>query len=184
MTARSFSMTSALLIAVSLSTAQLASSKSAHIQPAADPKATLKELDEGALKVADDADQLRMLIENTQFSWQAHAARLEEMKDDVNRMAREINSLEAERETLTPWEQQAVDKALPLVNETAVETEKAIKYLNNNQNRLWAADYRQDANDIWRDSEQIAKTLSDRLKYEKVHDREQQLEHSAGTAGN
>jgi hypothetical protein len=184
MTAKSFSMTSALLMTFSLSTAQLASSKSAHIPAAADTRATLKEIDEVALKVADDADQLRMLIDNTEFSWQAHSERLMDLKDDVNRMGREVNSLEAERGSLTPGEQQDLDKALVLVNETAAETQKAIKYFDNNQTRLWTADYREYANDIWRDSEQIAKTLSDRLKYEKVHEQEQQLELRVGGAGN
>ena len=124
--------------------------------------------------MADEADQLRM-IANSKSSPDSHLAKLTALKGEVNRMGQEITSLMAERESLPPWEQPAVDKALPLLQATAANTESAIEYFNENRDRLWTEAYRDYADRVWRDSEQIAKILKNYLKYDKVRDHEVQV---------
>ena len=166
MTARNISITLASLIAFS----QFASAESGI-------RETLRDIDHHAMVVADEADELSLLSANTMYSADAHLHRLVTVKDEVNRMVSEINRLEAERTTLAPWERQAVDKALPLVNDAAVEAGKAIQYFDANRNQLWTGQYREYASEIRKDSEQIAKTLRDYLKYERVSEEEQHLKH-------
>jgi hypothetical protein len=125
--------------------------------------------------VADEADQLRM-IANSKSSPDSHLAKLTALKGEVNRMGQEITSLIAERESLPPWEQPAVDKALPLLQATAANTESAIEYFNENRDRLWTEAYRDYADRVWRDSEQIAKTLKNYLKYDTLRDQEVRVE--------
>jgi hypothetical protein len=125
--------------------------------------------------VADEADQLRM-IANSKSSPDSHLAKLTALKGEVNRMGQEITSLMAERESLPPWEQPAVDKALPLLQATAANTESAIEYFNENRDRLWTEAYRDYADRVWRDSEQIAKTLKNYLKYDTLRDQEVRVE--------
>ncbi|MGD1154295.1 MAG: hypothetical protein ABSA41_00525 [Terriglobia bacterium] len=116
------------------------------------------------------------MIANSKSSPDSHLAKLTALKGEVNRMGQEITSLMAERESLPPWEQPAVDKALPLLQATAANTESAIEYFNENRDRLWTEAYRDYADRVWRDSEQIAKTLKNYLKYDTLRDQEVRVE--------
>ena len=181
MTKKSLSIASALLIASSLSMAQFASAKSDNATAA---KETLKDIEETALAATDEAEHLEQFIENPAYSPESHLYKLMTLREEVNRMGRDVGSLQAERDSLAPWEQQALDKTLPLLKETAANTKNAIEYFNENRSHLWADNYHEYASHIWRDSEQIAKTLKDYLKYAKAHDQERQLEQSLGAVGN
>jgi hypothetical protein len=92
------------------------------------------------------------------------------MKDEVNRMGRELTVLEAERDALPTWEQQAVDDTLPLLKDAAENTSSAIQYFNEGRTHLWTPAYRDYANRVYEDSRQITKSLKSDLKYGKVSD--------------
>jgi hypothetical protein len=180
MTKKSISITSAILITLSLPLAQ-AGIKMPGTITVADlaretlAKKTLKQVQGSAAAVADEADQLRM-IANSMSSPDSHLAKLTALKGEVNRMGQEISSLKAERESLAPWEQQAVDEVLPLLQATASNTESAIEYFNENRYRLRTKAYRDYADRVWEDSEQIAVTLQSYLKYDKLRDQEVHVE--------
>src|SRR6266566_1904170 len=169
MTKQNFSIASALLIASSFSMAQVAGAKIDSVTAA---RETLKDIEESAFAATDEAEHLEQFIANPANSPETHFDKLMAIREDVNRMGRDIGSLEAERDSLAPWEQRALDKTLPLLKETAANTKNAIEYLNENRTHLWADNYREYANHISRDSEQITKTLKDYLKYAKAHDQE------------
>jgi hypothetical protein len=82
----------------------------------------------------------------------------------------------AERESLAPWEQQAVETVLPLLQAATANTASAIEYFRETRGRLWTAAYRDCADRVWQDSEQIAKILKDYLKYDKLRAQEIRLE--------
>src|SRR6266851_5569391 len=101
MTKATFSITSALLIAMSLTTAQ-ASNKTVQGK-AADHQAgtTLREIEQSAARAAEDVDPL---LNESQLSADSHYDRLMALKDDINTMGREMSTLEAESASLAPWE--------------------------------------------------------------------------------
>lgn len=180
MTKKTISILSAALIACALPLAQAAIRMPASITVAdlateTAARKTLEQARVSAAVVADDAGQLR-LIANSKASSDSHLAQLTAVKADINRMGQEIGSLEAERESLVPWEQQAIDKVLPLLQATAANTESAIEYFRDNRDRLWTETYRDYTARIGQDSEQMAKTLKNCLKEEKLGDREVRLE--------
>jgi hypothetical protein len=121
--------------------------------------------------VADEADQLRR-IADPMFSPDSHRDKLTALRGKVNRMGQEISSLRAERESLAPWEQQAIDEILPLLQATAENTESAIEYFNEHGDRLWMGTYRDYADHIWQGSDRIAKILKNYLKYDRLRDQE------------
>ena len=98
--------------------------------------------------------------------------KLTALKGEVNRMSQEISSLRAQRESLSPWEQQALDEVLPLLQATAANTESAIEYFNENRDRLWTETYRDYADRVWKDSDQMAKILRNYLKSDRLLDQE------------
>lgn len=167
-------VTSAIVIALSLSVAQVATPKSRSITVPEEARQTLKEIRMTSIGAEEEADQLRLCIENTTMSPDSHLTRLLALKDEVNKMGQDISRLETERESLAPWERQAVDKILPLLKETAASTESAIEYFNDNRSHLWTPVYRSYADRIWSDTERVDKTLKDYLKYAKAYDQEQE----------
>ena len=180
MTKKSISITSAMLITLSLPLAHAGVGMPGTITVAdlakeTLAKKTLKRAQASAAAVADEADELRR-IANSMFSPDWHLDKLTALKGEVNRMGQEISSLRAERESLAPWEQQAVDEVLPLLQATAANTESAIEYFNENRDRLWMETYRDYADRVWRGSDQIAKILKNYLKSDRLLDQEVYVE--------
>jgi hypothetical protein len=158
-----------LLIAVSLPVARAASREN-------QAKEILKELQLSAATVAGQTDELSLSIRDGNWSPETQAYRLETVKEEVNQMGREMSKLEQERGTLRLWEQQAIDRSLPLLQEIAANTESAITYFNANKSHLWAETYRGYVEDVRQDSEQISKTVKGYLKYAKLEDQKQRLQ--------
>jgi hypothetical protein len=180
LTKKSISITSAMIITLSLSLAQAAVRMPGTISVAdlaseTLAKKTLTRVQASAAAVADEAGQLKM-IASSQSSPDSHLAKLTALKGEVNRMGQEIGSLKAERESLAPWEKQAVDEVLPLFQATAVDTEGAIECFNEERYHLWTKPYRDYADRVWQDSEQIAQTLKRYLKYDQLREQEVEVE--------
>jgi len=180
MTKKNISITTAMLITLSLPLAQAGVEMPGTVTVAdlareTLAKRTLERAQASAAAVADEADQLRR-IANPVFSPDSHRDKLTALKGKVNRMGQEISSLRAERESLAPWERQAIDEILPLLQATAENTESAIEYFNEHGDRLWMETYRDYADRIRQGSEQIAKILRNYLKYDKLRDQEVYVE--------
>jgi len=180
MTKKIISITTAMLITLSLPLAQAGVEMPGTVTVAdlareTLAKRTLERAQASAAAVADEADQLRR-IANPVFSPDSHRDKLTALKGKVNRMGQEISSLRAERESLAPWEQQAIDEILPLLQATAENTESAIEYFNEHGDRLWMETYRDYADRIRQGSEQIVKILRNYLKYDKLRDQEVYVE--------
>ena len=83
-------------------------------------KKTLQRAQASAAAAAGEADQLRR-VSNSMCSPDWHVDKLTALKGEVNRMGREISNLRAQRDSLSPWEQHALDEVLPLLQATAIE---------------------------------------------------------------
>ena len=133
MTKKNISITTAMLITLSLPLAQAGVGMPGTITVAdlareTAAKKTLTRAQASAGAVADEADQLRR-IANPMFSPDSHRDKLTALKGKVNRMGQEISSLRAERESLAPWEQQAIDEILPLLQVDCREHRKRNRVL-------------------------------------------------------
>jgi hypothetical protein len=176
MTMRNIFITIAMSITLSLPVAQAGVGMPGTITVAelareTAARKTLTRAQASACAAADEADQLRR-IADPMFSPDSHRDKLTALKGKVNRMGQEISTLRAERESLAPWEQQAIDEILPLLQATAENTESAIEYFNAHGDRLWMGTYRDYADHIWQGSDQIAKILKNYLKYDTLRDQE------------
>jgi hypothetical protein len=176
MTMKNISITTAMLITLSLPLAQAGVGMPGTITVAelareTAARKTLTRAQASACAVADEADQLRRIADRM-FSPDSHRDKLTALKGKVNRMGQEISSLGVERESLAPWEQQAIDEILPLLQATAENTESAIEYFDAHGDRLWLETYRDYADHIWQGSDQIAKILKNYLKYDRLRDQE------------
>ncbi len=182
MMTKRLSLASALLIA---GTFTLAAKPPVHTVTVADEaRVTLKDFDATASALGSNADLLRTYINAANMDADSHLDQLETIKAEINKMGKELASLEAQRSSLSTWEQQAVDKSLPLLKNVAANTESAIHYFNANRNILWTPVYRGYADAIYQDSEKISKTVGDYLKYAKAQTVEQKMEGTLGMGTN
>ena len=66
---------------------------------------------------------------------------LETMKEDVNDLARSVEKLNAARDSASSWQQQAIDRMMPLMKELASNTTAAINHLKEQPTRPTSGSY-------------------------------------------
>ena len=185
MTKRNLTITLTAAIASLIASApQMVAKTAGSVTVAQEARETLKELKGVAAKAAGEAENLDYLSQRSTVSADSHTTPLMELREEVNTMGKEIATLEAQRDSLEPWEQEAVDKVVPLLKEAADNTQGAIHFFNTNRTHLWSSDYQAYAQKVESDSNQIAKTLQNYLKYEEVREAETQLQSTIGAGSN
>ena len=117
-----------------------------------------------AAAVSQDADQMEALT-RTDATWHAHAAQLDEMKQHVNDLARAAEKLEASRASASPWQQQAIDRMMPLLKELASNTNAAISHLSELQSRPVSPSYTQYLTANTETAHELAQMISNFVDY-------------------
>ncbi len=133
-----------------------------------------------AAELSRDADEMEALI-RTDVSWQTHATMLESVKEHVNQLGRIATQLEQKRDSASPWQQQAIDRMLPVLKELAANTTAAINHLNENKGRpLTTSSYPQYLKENAEAAHNLSDMISSFVKYgdsrAKVEKLEQKLE--------
>ncbi|PYX97874.1 MAG: hypothetical protein DMG71_01840 [Acidobacteria bacterium] len=118
----------------------------------------LQQARDKAAAVSRDADEMETLT-RSDVSWQTHASWLETMKDDVNDLAKYVEKLTAARNSASPWQQQAIDRMLPLMRELASNTTAAINHLKQERTRPTTPEYAE----YLRQNSETARELSDMI---------------------
>ena len=119
-----------------------------------------------AAQLSRDADDMESLL-HSDVSWQSHADMLNRIRDDVNTLGRTVARLNTTYESGSEWQQQAVDRILPLLRELASNTTAAINHLNANQLRPTTPDYVSYLEENATTAHQLAQMTSDLVKYAK-----------------
>jgi hypothetical protein len=139
----------------------------------------LQQARDQAAALSRDADELESLT-RTNVSWQSHAAKLEDMKAHVNAMGQLVPKLVASRDSASPWQQQAVDRMVPLLKELAANTTAAIQHVNQNQERPTSGNYTEYLKENTETAHQLSDMISSFVRYgqtrAKLENLEQKLE--------
>jgi hypothetical protein len=88
-----------------------------------------------AMTLNRDAQEMKALTNST-VEWQAHADRLNRIRDHVNRAGGIVQQMNDMRRTASQWQRIAIDRITPALNELAVNTQRTIEYLTANQSRV------------------------------------------------
>lgn len=179
MTKNIFTLSAFLLASLTLPAVQAATNDASG--PA---KQTLEDIKVLAVDAANHADALDMMINRGKETKDSHAEELNALKESVNRMGQDVYRLESERGSLSDWEQQAVDRVVPLIQSAAKETSQAILYLNENPDHLWGPQDAGYVKQIYEDSGKVASTLKDYLKSEQLRSEESSLQSRLTTGMN
>ena len=184
MTTKILLIPAALLATASFSLLPGASTTAPDLAKETSDRASLAKLQASASSAERHADQLAQFLQNRNLTVEAHLGKLDAIKGEINKMGREAARLESDRASLPLLERQAVDKTLPLLQQAAVNLTNAYSFIRENRDQLWSPAYRDYTNNVLQESGQVAKTLGDYLKYAKLQEREQQLQHNLAVGGN
>jgi hypothetical protein len=142
------------------------------------PEQALVRIDSLCSEAAETA--YRLNHQTTARDPEAHLDGLLILRADINRIGGELLALEAERGSLAPWEAGALDEILPLLHDSAVNADQAIRLYNADRWHLFSTPYGRATEKIERDTSKVAARLHDYLNLEKTRGEESKIEESLG----
>jgi hypothetical protein len=93
-----------------------------------------------AVQLKDDAEDMNSFTKS-KLSWQSHAAKIEQIKQHVNKSGELLSKLQDAKASASAWQKQAIDEITPLLRELAANVSSTIEHLNKNQNRIHTPPY-------------------------------------------
>jgi hypothetical protein len=93
-----------------------------------------------AVQLQFDAEELNNFA-RSKTSWQTHADKLTQMKEHVNKVSALVTKMNAAKADAAPWQQQAIERINPMLNDLATTVSAAINHLSKNQDRLMHPPY-------------------------------------------
>lgn len=99
----------------------------------------LREANTSATQLKNDSVEMESYA-GSQLRWQTHANQVNRIKEHVNNSGKILADLHEARDTAEPWQQEAIDKITPLLQELASNTTSIIDHLNDRQH-TWHPEY-------------------------------------------
>lgn len=96
----------------------------------------LKVAEDHAILANNDAETLESYTRASSISRQSHAQRLSGIKEHANNLIEDFNQLNSLRGEASPWQQEAIDRVNPLLQEIATHLTNTINHFNDNKQRL------------------------------------------------
>ena len=136
----------------------------------------LQEARDHAAVLSRDADEMEAMT-RSDVSWETHASMLETMKEHVNDLARVTQELQGKRSMASPWQQQAIDRMMPLLKELAANTTAAINHLKDHNVRPVAGSYPEYLKQNAETAHALADMVSSFVRYDETRAQLDRLEH-------
>ncbi len=92
-------------------------------------------------KIKKDAAELQSFSAASGPGWDSHAAVLNRIKDDVNKLQENMRGLQSHRTVASGWQQDAIDRVTSLANDLATNMNSAMEHLNKSKARPTKAPY-------------------------------------------
>jgi chromosome segregation ATPase len=87
-----------------------------------------------------DSEELES-FSRSRVSWESHATELEAIKERINKIGQTIQKLQSTRSSASPWQQEAIDRIVPVAQKLTSNTTAAIERLNRNPSHLQDPQY-------------------------------------------
>lgn len=168
----------AVLMAAGTASAQTPAPNQATDPAAKDAITTLKLIDQQSAEISNNAFLMNMAVDRTDdFDYQSDL--LNQVRDEVNRVGRELDVLQAERGSLAPWQAAAVDQVAPVMHSVAMESTDAIRTFNSDSTKLYASNYAIETDQISKDADKANSLLHGDIKLASLRATENRLTTSA-----
>jgi uncharacterized protein YdiU (UPF0061 family) len=127
----------------------------------------LEDIKGQAADLQRDSDELEAFT-RSDMSWQSHAEELERIKERINAIGKTISKLHNLRSNSSPWQQEAIDRIIPVAQKLASNTTAAIEHLNKNPNRINEPQYQQYIKSNAEAASNLASLVKDFVEYGKT----------------
>ncbi|MFN7933225.1 MAG: hypothetical protein U0R19_07850 [Bryobacteraceae bacterium] len=135
----------------------------------------LKDVEEQSYEVTDHAGTLSIAAAVSSTSRAFFMDQLEAVREDVNRMSRELNRLEALEPNEAAWERQAVTRAKPLLTDLLATTDSAIRFLSANPEKIHLKEYQTLTKTLYDQSSALWHSLHDSVKLADLQKKEEHV---------
>ena len=135
----------------------------------------LQDARDEAAQLSRDADDMEAMT-HSDVSWQSHADMLATIKDHVNNLGRLVEKMEAARGSASPWQQQAIDRMIPLMRDLASNTTAAINHINENKLRPTAGSYPEYLKENAETAHDLSNMISEFVQYGQARAKLERLE--------
>ena len=143
----------------------------------------LAEIQSEGIGLRLNAETLGTFTRNPRHSWQSHAFYLDRVKGHINAVGERIAELRQIRNSLLPWQQQAIREVTSHAAQVAASTQAALVHLGENQNRLFAPEYRKHLATIADRSGDMKQSVDKFLDYQRTQQKFQQLQRELELTG-
>ncbi len=150
-----------------------AQSKASNAPDSEQVSKLLSEAKTMAFQLKEDAVTMESFT-RMNVSWESHAAAINQIKDHINALGRQEASLKEARSEGSPWQQTAIDRITPFLDELTGYTYAVIEHLNGEVKHTPAEykDYLQANADYATD---LARMIGDFVDFGRSKDRAQRL---------
>jgi hypothetical protein len=126
-----------------------------------------------AFQVKEDAIAMESFT-RMNVSWESHKVAINQIRDDINALGKQVAKLKAAEDSAAPWQKAAIDRIYPFLDELGGYTAAVIDQINGDQKRN-PADYK-DYLEANRDyATDLAAMISDFVDYGNAKDRVENL---------
>jgi uncharacterized protein YfaS (alpha-2-macroglobulin family) len=94
-----------------------------------------------AVELKSDASDMESFTKS-KLSWQTYAGKAEMIKEHVNQTGKLVARLKEAEAYGSPWQQAAIQRIEPLLQELAANTEATINHLNENRSKIHFAPFK------------------------------------------
>lgn len=124
-----------------------------------------------ASNVADSTETIALSAGTNQLHWMTHLSHLNVAKDGINQIGERLQTLQSIRDSVHPWQQEAIDRIHASSLMAAQHTDAAIRYVNDNKRWLVAPSYKEDVSSIQAHADKVRSTANDFLTYANTRDK-------------
>ncbi len=136
-----------------------------------------------AVQLKHDAEELKSYT-RSKLHWSTHSAKVNEIKEHVNKSGELLAKMQNARATASPWQQQTIDRIDPMLRDIAATVTATINHLGQQPIKLQTAPYKEyvDANaELTAD---LAEVISDYVDYGKAKNKSEELADKLEVPGN
>jgi hypothetical protein len=121
-----------------------------------------------------DAEEM-VTFTRSQMDWRTHASQLDEIKRHANDLGAVLQKMNDARSDAAPWQQDAIDRIIPVARELASSIEATIDHVGKNQNRVNLPTYQDYVKANYELAKEAAAVVSDYVQYGESKEKFQSL---------
>lgn len=168
-------LSSALFVALFLSARLQIQAVSPDVADNPEVSKLLEDIKMQAADLQRDSDELESFT-HSNVSWESHAAELEAIKEHINKIGQTIQRLQNLRSSASPWQQEAIERLIPVAQKLASNTTAAIQHLNQNSTRLQDPRYQEYLKENAEAASKLSGMVRDFVEYGKTRNTLEALE--------